>query len=400
MSEPYAPLAPAPAGFTLDRALAATVDPAGTYHVGKLSFADRQSYNDFKAAQTDLGGTPVQLATLHALETTGVAPRSEPMQPAPPGTTAAQLLDVTGKTPNAAGFYELGTLRVQKDEYPAFAALQTGLVARNPEALAALYHMEHAPDQPVTFRVTGDDDRNDRFQPGDANQPGGNTISWNPHTMIRDAFNGARVAPDTAALHEETHWAARDVGDTLASIPAGAWDNHEEERVIEGSEARDMKLLGREPRHSHFGYALPTDRIDSITPSLTVTQNGTSREMHAPYQQQGRVIGVSGDTTTIAIRGDGSQPDHRIDLETEQLSLAMNGIDNAKALLSDARQHGDVISIQLTNDGKMIYTDVAQQTRLQAQPDPNLHYPEPMHDVARPAVAVPHGLPQPIEVGR
>jgi len=204
LSEPYAPLAPAPAGFTLDRALAATVDPAGTYHVGKLSFADRQSYNDFKAAQTDLGGTPAQLATLHALETTGVAPRSEPMQPAPPGTTAAQLLDVTGKTPNAAGFYELGTLRVQKDEYPAFAALQTGLTARNPEALAALYHMEHAPDQPVTFRVTGDDDRNDRFQPGDANQPGGNTISWNPHTMIRDAFNGARVAPDTIRKRLET----------------------------------------------------------------------------------------------------------------------------------------------------------------------------------------------------
>ncbi len=376
MSNPYPALAPAPNNFTLDVALRATVSQNETYHCGKLEFANRREYNDFASAQRALGGTPDQLATLHYVETTGHAPHTGPMNVPPKGTTVHDLLDVSQKIPDARGFYHLGTLLVHKDEMQQFGALQHDLTLRNPEALSALYHMQHAPDKAVTFRVTGDADRGDRFDPNT------NTIYWNPHTMIRDAYNTHRVSAATAALHEETHWAGRDVGNTLQRIPAGNWDNREEKRVIEGTEARDMMAQHRAQRHSHYGWALASDTIDSIMPSLTVTQHGVTREAHAPYVASGRVMSVDADgTTTIAIRGDGTHPDHRITFKTEQLSLAMDGESNARNTLRNAAMHKDTVTLQLTSDGKLLYSDSAQQQRQTARPDPTFSYPTQMRAI-------------------
>lgn len=394
MSNPYQPLAPAPKEFTLDEALKATVAKDGTYHCGKLEFPNQRDYNDFVAGQRALGGTPQQLATLNYVETNGHAPHMGAMEAAPKGTKVEDLLDVKGKTPDANGFYHMGTLLVHKDEIKQFDALQRDATARNPEALNALYHLEHAPDKDVTFRVTKDNDRGDRYDPNT------NTIYWNPHTMIRDAYNKEPVSAETAGLHEVGHWAGRDVGQTLQRIPAGKWENMEEKRVIEGVEARDMALQHRAPRHSHYGWPLPTDKIDSITPSLTTTQNGVTREMHAPYTQSGHVMSVNNDgTTTIAIRGDGKHPDHQVTYKTEQLSLAMGGQDPAR-VLSDAISHKDTVQFQLTADGKMLYSDPAQQQR-QAGPahDPGFKYPDQMYATHEP-VPLQTQQRQPVEVGR
>ena len=392
MSAPYPALNAAPKEFTLDVALTPTISKEGAYSCGKLEFESKRDYDNFAAGQRMLGGTPEQLATLHYVESTGKSPHTEAMEAPPKGTTVHQLLDITGKTPDAQGFYNLGTLKVHESEYKAFNELQHSLTARNPEALSALYHMEHTPDKPVTFRVTGDNDRADRYEPGS------NTIYWNPHTMIRDAYNGKLVSPDTAALHEETHWAGRDVGATLQQIPAGHWENREEKRVIEGTEARDMGDLHRAPRHSHYGWPLPTDKVNSIVPSLTVEQNGHDREMHAPYQQSGKVIDVDpAGTTTIAIRGDGKQPDHRVTYKTEQLAIAMGGESNAERLLLDAQAHKDTVAFTLTNDGKMLYADPAQAQRLTVQPEA-FQYPQAMHATTEPAL--PAQQRQPAEIGR
>ena len=394
MSNPYPPLAAAPKEFTLEAALKATVSHDGSYHCRKLDFANRREYNDFASAQRALGGTPNQLATLHHIETSGHAPHTGPMEAAPKGTTVHDLLDVSKKTPDAQGFYHLGTLLVHKDEMRHFNALQHDLTARNPEALAALYHMEHAPDKNVTFRVTSDTDRGDRFDPNT------NTIYWNPNTMVRDAFDKERVSAASAALHEEMHWAGRDVGSTLQKIPAGNWENREEKRVIEGTEARDMMAQHRALRHSHYGWALSTDKVDSITPSLTTTQNGVTREMRAPYAQSGHVMSINNDgTTTFAIRGEGKHPDHQVAYKTEQLSLAMGGQPNAQHVLRDALAHKDSVTFQLTSDGKMLYSDPAQHQRQTMRPDPSFTYPSQMYAVSEPA-APTLAREQPVQVGR
>ncbi len=394
MSEPYAPLPPPPKGWTLQDAFKATVDKSGQYHVGKLTFPNVQSFNDYKTAQTELGGTPDQLSVLHEIIATGHAPDSGRLAAAPHGTTVDHLLDIRGKTPNAQGMYELGTLRVPKDEFTKFSELQRDLAARDPQALSALYHMENATDRPVTFRVTNDSDRNDRYEPGS------NTIYWNPNTAVRDAYNGARVSPDTAALHEETHWAGRKVGDVLANIPGGRWENREEKRVIEGVEAHDMHGLKREPRHSHYGSVLPVDNIRSITPSLTVERSGKEHHVHAPWSQSGHVVGEGANGTTIlAIHGDGKGPNDRIALKTEELSFAFGGnLAGARALLRDAHAHNDTVKFELTHDGKMIYSDPMQQQRLREHPTHGLTYPEPMRAVTPTHEhAVQAGVPDPMD---
>ncbi len=407
MSDPYAKLPDPPKDFTLEKALAATVQPDGSYHCGKLVFADRRQYNDFVVGQEGLAakGTPGQLATLHYVESTGTNPHMEPIEPAPKGTTLKELLDIEGKKPDDQGFYHLGTLKVHESEYKEFSRLQHDLAGRGTEGLALLYHMEHAPDRDVTFRVTTDDDRADRYEPGT------NTIYWNPHTIVRDAYDKHLVPPDTAGLHEETHWAGRDVGATLQQIPAGQLENREEQRVIEGTERRDMLHAHHAPRDSHYGWPLPTKQIDSVIPSLTMTRNGVDREMRPPFQQSGRVIDVDHDngTTTIAIGGDGKNPDQRLTFKTDQLSLAMSGVpqgtdalNNAENLLRNAEAHKDIVKFQLTADDKFLYINPAQEHRQKTEPDRSIAYPAPMWAVApqqAPAQAQQRQH-EPLELGR
>jgi len=373
-SHPYEPLADPPKSFTLHEALQGTKTADGHWHVGKLEFANTKEYSDFRVGQVEMAGTKGQLATLYALETTGKIPGSESMNAAPPGTTIDGLLDVKDKKPDAQGFYHLGTLRVQKDEFSQFADLQKNICGKNPEALAALYHMEHAPDRPVTFRVTGDNDRNDRYEDGP------NTIHWNPHTSARDNRNGARVDPGTAALHEETHWALRGgVGDTLSSIPSKEYSDYNERAVIEGSEARMQDIESRSKRHSHHGHVIPVRELDSIAPSVTVRQNGTEREAGPGFQQSGRVIGMKDGWVTLAVRGDGNQPEHRMDLKVEQLEAAFgHDLPAERVLLNGAQKHGDTVTISTTNDGRIVYANPAQEKRIHDQHQPWPPFPKEM----------------------
>jgi hypothetical protein len=321
-----------------------------------------------------MAGTKGQLATLYAVETTGHIPGAEPMNAAPAGTTVDGLLDVKDKKPDGQGFYHLGTLKVHKDELQQFADLQKNICEKNPEALAALYHMEHAPDKPVTFRVTKDNDRDDRYESDT------NTIHWNPHTAARDSRNGARADPGTAALHEETHWANRGgVGDTLSSIPSKAYSDYNERAVIEGSEARMADIEGHAKRHSHHGHVVPVRELDSITPSLTVRQNGVDREAGPGFQQSGRVIGMKDGMVTLAVRGDGTEPAHRIELKVEQLQSAFqHDLPAERVLLAGAQKHGDTVTISTSNDGRIVYSDPAQEKRIHDQHQPWPPYPKEM----------------------
>jgi hypothetical protein len=373
-SRPYEPLPDPPKDFTLHEALQGTQTPDGHWHVGKLEFENTKEYSDFRVGQVEIAGTKEQLATLYALETTGKIPGTEPMNAAPPGTTVEGLLEVKDKKPDDQGFYHLGTLKVQKDEFQQFADLQKDICDKNPEALAALYHMEHAPDGPVTFRVTNDSDRRDRYSSDT------NTIHWNEHTTGRDSRNGARVDPGTAALHEETHWALRGgVGDTLASIPSKAYSDYNERAVIEGSEARMQDIEGHAKRHSHHGHVVPVRELDSVTPSLTIRQNGVEREVGPGFQQSGRVIGMKDGWVTLAVRGDGSQPEHRMDLKVDQLQGAFqNDVFGERVLLMGAQKHGDTVTISASNDGRIVYSDPAQEKRINEQHQPWPPYPKEM----------------------
>jgi hypothetical protein len=380
------PLPDAPKGFRLHDALTATADSAKHYHCGKLEFEDRKSYREFVSNQLAIGGTPQQLATLYAVETTGKPPQMDPVKPAPAGTTTDKLLDVSDKKPDHAGYYHLGTLRVKEGEFKQFAELQKNICDKNPEALDTLYHMQHAPE-PVTFRVTKDNDRNDRFEPDT------NTIYWNPHTAVRDGGNHSRVPPSTAALHEETHWAIRGtVGDTLGGIPDKKYTDWNEKAVIEGVETRDLKLRGLDARDTHHGHVLAVTELDSVAPSLTVKQNGTEREMRAPFKQSGRVIEVNEKTgtTTIAVRGEGSLPEHRMEFKTEQLKWAMGSKDHeTNVLLEGAKSHKDTISLQITNDGRVVYENPAQEQRLHDHPQPGVKFPKAMEPDVTPVAPTP-----------
>jgi hypothetical protein len=278
---------------------------------------------------------------------------------------------------------------VKEGEFEQFAALQKDICAKNPEALDTLYHMEHAP-QPVTFRVTKDSDRNDRFDPNT------NTIYWNPDTAVRDGGNKSRVPPSSAALHEETHWAIRGpVGDTLAAIPDKKYTDWNEKAVMDGVETRDLQLRGLPPRDTHRGHVLPVDGIESVAPSLTVKQNDVEREVRAPFKQSGRVIEVNDKTgtTTIAVRGDGSVPEHRMEFKTEQLNWAMGSKPGqTHVLLEGAKNHNDTVSLQITGDGRVLYSNPAQEQRLNEHPEPGIKFPKPMEPEVLAAAKVPAGV--------
>jgi len=385
--QPYAPNEPAPKGWTLHDALKYTKDEDGRYHCDKLTFENKKEYDSFRSAQLGIGGTKEQLAILHQVETTGKLPGEQPLAPAPPGTTVDQLLAHPGK-PDEKGFYHLGTLRVQKDEFEKFSELQKNICGKNPEGLAALYHMEHAGDRPVTFRVSGDNDRDARYDLET------NTIHANPNSGARDKENGAMAPPGTIALHEEVHWAGRNGLPTLKGIPYGALDDAEEARVVNGAEARDMEGRGLPKRQSHDGYLISGRGIDSVTPAVSVTRNGVERDVKAPFEQSGRVVEMKDGKVTLAVRGDGTHPDHQMTFKQEELGLAM-GQDAAStsALLRGAMNHKDTMTFKLTNDGRMVYENPAQERRLHDHPQ-GVSFPEPMTNPGAAAAAprVPAGV--------
>jgi len=385
MSEPYAKTPPAPKDFTLDKALQHTVSTDGHYHCGKLDFQNRADYLSFETAQRAIGGKPEQLAILHAVETTGKIPRQEATAPAPAGTTVEGMLDLKGQKADAQGFYHLGNMQVKQTEYERFADLQRE-ACKDPEGLAQLYHMQNSSGKPLTYRVHHGEDRNDRYEPGS------NTIHVDDTTAVRDAFNGTTVPVVTAAMHEQGHMLGREGISTLQGIPAGNYENMEEQRVIEGPEARDMALRHHPARHSHYGSVVNVHGLDSRKPALTVEENGREKIESAPLKLTGTVGESKDGWTKFNVPADGKTPAHEIKLKTEELSLAMGGTQaQAKPVLADAHKHNDTATVELTADGRMLYQNTAQQTRLHAHPVPGVEYPAAMtavRDTARvPAAA-------------
>jgi hypothetical protein len=387
MSEPYDPLPPAPKDFTLKEALKGTMTDDGHFHCGKLDFPDKAAFDDFKTAQTELGGTPEQLATLHFVETTGNAPNTQPMHPPPQGTTVDGLLDITTKEPQKDGFYHLGTLRVKTEEFAEFRDLQKAMCAKNPEAVAALYHMENAPDPnpPLTYRMTKDDDRHARYDSQS------NTIFVNSHSAGRDEGSGVVLPPATAGMHEEAHWASRKIGDTLMRIPDQDHTEFADRGVIEGAEARDLQLRGLTPRHGHNTLMVPVEGLESTQATLTIKQDGGQRESRSPFQQSGRVMEVKDGWVKLAVRGDGAKPEHQMDFKVDQLATAMGqDVTNATRLLEGAKSHKDTVTFQTTNDGRVIYSNPDQEQRIHDHPVGNPRFPEPMTPTPPPT-----GVPPP-----
>jgi hypothetical protein len=387
VSNPYDPLPEAPKDFTLKEALKPTVTDDGHFHCGKLDFPDSATYEDFKSAQTDLGGTKEQLATLHFIETTGKPPNTQPMNAPPKGTNVDDLLDITVKEPQKDGYYHLGTLRVKPEEYTQFRDLQKTMCAKNPEALAALYHMENQPegDKPVTYRMTKDDDRHARYDDKS------NTIFVNSHSAGRDEGSGVVLPPATAGMHEEAHWGSRKIIDTLNRIPDKDMSQFADRSVIEGAEARDLQLRGLNPRHGHNTLMVPVEGLESTQATLTIKQDGGQRESRSPFQQSGRVMEVKDGWVKLAVRGDGAKPEHQMEFKLDQVATAM-GQDsvNARRLLEGAKDHKDTVTFQTTNDGRVIYSNPAQEQRIQDHPVGNPRFPEPMTPTPPPT-----GVPPP-----
>jgi len=374
VSHPYDPLPDAPKDWTLKDALAATKSADGHFHCGQLEFESEKDYKSFTAAQIDLGGSKEQLDTLHYIETTGKPPRMEAMNPPPAGTTVDQLLDLGNQKPDKAGMYHLGSLQVSEKDYAKFAEVQK-LACQNPEGLAALYHLEHSADTPPpTFRVTPDNERHDNYDPAK------NRINFNPNSAVRDNSNGALLPPVVAVIHEEAHWGSRGaVLDTMSGIPAKPYGEMADRAVIEGAEGREMQRRGLTPRHAHEAQMIPVKGLESTTPSLTMQQDGKEREITPPFQQSGRVIGVKDGIATIAVRGDGTQPEHRMSFKVDQLATAMGqNVEQAEGLLKGAMSHKDTVTFQTTNDGRVVYQNPDQQQRIHDHPVGNIPFPDPM----------------------
>ena len=95
----------------------------------------------------------------------------------------------------------------------------------------------------------------------------------------------------------------------------------------------------------------------------------------------------------MAVRGEGNAPEHRIEFKTEQLNFAAMGDNAARTnlLLEGAKYHKDTVSLQITNDGRVLYSDPAQEKRIHDNPQPGVEFPKPMQAIGAAPAAVPVG---------
>ena len=373
VSQPYPPLPPAPALWSLQDAFTAYADHDGHLYVaeGHVRFLDRAAFQKYLRYQRAIGGTPGQLAALHRIIKTGLPPCVGPVASAPSETTVEQLL--TG-SPSEDGIIRLGTLRVRESDYAKFRVLQTTLCERNREALDLLFHMEHARED-VTFRITDEHEIVERKR---------NVVAWNPRIASWDAVNGVRISPSTTALREEAHWAAGELGEVLAGIPSTYFGNFEEQRLIEGVEARDLAILGQPRRESYFGNFFPVIGIDSTTPQLSVKYgSGVWESVTPPWSLTGRVLSVDETSAIVATGPEGANRDDLVRLNLQQLSLGLYGIDNARALLANAAEQHDTATVRVTESGGVVYENDQQRRRLLRDAlegfPVRMKYPEPLH---------------------
>jgi hypothetical protein len=183
-------------------------------------------------------------------------PGSGPLPAVPAGTTIDTLL-----TPNPGDndpkYAHFGTLAVDRAHLPEFEQAQRYL-AKNREAVSALYALTNAKN---THTVEFISDGNDRYNHNT------NTLYWDPKSAMTNT-DGSTQSAALGLLHEEDHLIEhqRDPKEYFAGIrdtsPA-AYNNREEQRVIEGVENRAATILGEGIRHDHKGA--PFNAIDPIS---------------------------------------------------------------------------------------------------------------------------------------
>jgi hypothetical protein len=174
-------------------------------------------------------------------------PDADPLPAPPKGTTLDQLLTPTGNT-NDPAYVHLGNLLVERNHLADFEAAQRYL-GRSPEAVSALYALEHAP-QPVTLKSITDG--NDRYNGAER------AIYWDPKSALLNA-NGTAATPALGLLHEQGHAIehALHPDQYIADVSTKnqRYNTAEEQRVITGLETRVARDLGEGTRKDHGGIA-------------------------------------------------------------------------------------------------------------------------------------------------
>jgi hypothetical protein len=94
------------------------------------------------------------------------------------------------------------------------------------------------------------------------------------------------------------------------------------------------------------------------------------------------VLWVRGNEAAIATRGTGSNLNDQLKVNLEQLSYCMHGVDNARALLTDAVRHNDSATVRVTSEG-LVYDNRQQKARLTREAatgaTPQMIYPKPLN---------------------
>lgn len=187
---------------------------------------------------------------------------SESFANAPKGVTVETLLVPTLDKPGDP-YVHFGSLRVERDLVGDFSAAQRYL-AKDPEAVGALYAMQHEKN-PLTVARIGDGD--DKFQALH------NTIRWDPHSALLNV-NGSKQTPALGLLHEEGHALEFDRDPQRfaenVSRESQRFTTAEEQRNIRGFEDRALRYLSHEgKRDDHGGIA-----YDTTAPAQTVVVSG------------------------------------------------------------------------------------------------------------------------------
>jgi hypothetical protein len=301
-----------------------------------------------------------QIVMLAHIKAGGEIPFREPVTRAPQGTTVDALLDVNKHPPPENGMYNLGTLRVPVDEFPAFANAQREMCRENLEARDLLYHMQNGQGAtPVTVRLQPD------VEAGAQYIAGSNTIFWSPTIAARDAATKHIIPPATALLHEETHWAAGELGQVLKKIPDKQFGNYEEKRVITGAEARDLHLRALPYRESHEGQKVPVRDINSVEPVIEINSGHGSMLKGPGFQQSGHIVDV--DDKTVKVQTLEKDASSIMTFRKSDLSMAMGaGNETGAKVLRDAKDFKDHVSIHVTHDGAY-YDNPKQFERFQRE---------------------------------
>jgi hypothetical protein len=108
-------------------------------------------------------------------------------------------------------------------------------------------------DSSTVYNINYINDGNDQYNPAN------NTISWDPHSALRNTC-GSTQTPALGLGHEMAHADASLWDRLIGWLPSTDYDNWEEMRVIIGPELNAAWNLGEGIRANHGGtpYVVPT----------------------------------------------------------------------------------------------------------------------------------------------